>query len=114
MDFPVKVGENVNQISFACNKTPGGNQKAENSEKKCRFFLLPENKYADVINAHNQDTAKQKEIDIPDDLEIIITKFINLHPKYNNLNEFALAAFEYFLKNEEFLQSKIPALDKIK
>jgi len=56
----------------------------------------------------------KKEIDIPEDLDIIITKFINLHSKYNNLNEFALAAFEYFLKNEEFLRSKIIALDKIK
>ena len=64
MDLPVKVRENVNEISFTRHQAPGGNQKAENSEKKCRFFFLSENKKTDVVNAHNQDAAKQKEVDI--------------------------------------------------
>ncbi|MFX0134392.1 MAG: hypothetical protein ACFFDN_12200 [Candidatus Hodarchaeota archaeon] len=54
----------------------------------------------------------KKEIDIPEDLDIIITKFINSHSKFNNLDEFAAAAFKYFLRKEEFLQSKIAVLDK--
>ncbi|NVM02664.1 MAG: hypothetical protein HWN67_10030 [Candidatus Helarchaeota archaeon] len=53
----------------------------------------------------------KREIDIPEDLDTIVTKFINSHSKFNNLNEFATAAFEFFLKNDEFLQSKIATLE---
>ncbi len=56
----------------------------------------------------------KKEIDIPEELGEIIIKFIDSHSNFNNLNEFAKAAFESFLQNDEFLQSKITALDKTK
>ena len=54
----------------------------------------------------------RKEIEIPEVLDKIITKFINSHSKFNNLSEFATAAFKYFLKNEEFLVSNLDSFDK--
>ena len=53
----------------------------------------------------------KREINIPEFLDKIINSYIHSHSKFNNLSEFAIAAFDYFLKNEEFLQSKITALD---
>ncbi|MHA1377850.1 MAG: hypothetical protein ACTSRG_05670 [Candidatus Helarchaeota archaeon] len=54
----------------------------------------------------------KREVDIPEDLDNVVEAFIKSQTRFNNISEFAVAAFEYFLKNQEFLQSNISVLDK--
>ncbi|MHA1386608.1 MAG: hypothetical protein ACTSR3_22880 [Candidatus Helarchaeota archaeon] len=54
----------------------------------------------------------KREIEISEVLDEVIKSYITSHSKFNNLSEFAAAAFRYYIENEEILRTNILILDK--
>ena len=61
--FPGPAWEEMDEISFSGQQCVGRDQKAKNSEIKRRFVTGSDSEKTQMVNCHNEDASKQKQVE---------------------------------------------------